>query len=144
MIEDKVINLLDFPRFQVREYLDLDGCAHSGNYDRDDRECRQCGFGMECEWLNRNDEIAMLKQRRLEELDHALDTAISYVQARAAGWEHDTRTCHCDSCEWLREAEHTRREVQDLLGVLSWVGLKTARRAEVGCPEGLESRQAGR
>ncbi|MEJ2643889.1 MAG: hypothetical protein P8180_02975 [Gammaproteobacteria bacterium] len=143
MIEDKVVNLLDFPRYQVREYLDLSGCPHSGYYDGHDPRCRNCEFGMECQWLNRNDEIATLKQQRLEELDNALDLAICYVESRATGWGHDTRTCHCDSCEWLREARRTRNQVQGVLDALSWIGLKTARRAgsdELAAMEGRSVR----
>ncbi|HKJ08861.1 MAG TPA: hypothetical protein VKA76_07235 [Gammaproteobacteria bacterium] len=140
MIEDKVVNLLDFPRYQVREYLDLSGCPHSGYYDAHDRRCRDCEFGMECEWLNRNDEIATLKQQRLEELDKALDLGICYVQSRATGWGHDTRACHCDSCEWLREAQRTRSQVQGVLEALAWIGLKTARRTEAEDPSVREGR----
>jgi len=127
MVKGTVDRLLDFPRFQLRQAMDLTGCPHSGRYAQDDPACRHCNWEDPCAWLVRNGEIASLKRRRLEELEQALGSGIDYVAAEVTQWGHNSQRCRCDACRWLREARRNHREIRELSAALRWVGLRTAR-----------------
>jgi len=101
----KFVQALRFPRQLLKDELDLNECPHDGLLDIDDRRCRLCDQRQKCEWLYDNDEFADLSQRSLEELDDALNIAAWHMRAVIATWEHDDRSCRCDACRWLREAQ---------------------------------------
>ncbi len=105
-MREKLIRALSYPRFLMRDYLDLDDCAFHGTYDRNCPQCRACNQEPECQWLVSNDEFAALEGRPLVELIRAVEVAITYVDARVAFWDHDRRMCACDACRWLRSTHH--------------------------------------
>lgn len=100
----RVIEALTFPRYQMLADLDRDNCTHSGFYARGDRKCRECDFGLECEWLYDNEEFGVVQRRPMRILVEALEFAINYIDAQVVEWEHDSERCACDACTWLRDA----------------------------------------
>ena len=111
-MKQQIIELLAFPRTLVRDHLELETCPHNGFFDQGDMRCLQCENGMECEWLYSNDEFAALQKHSLKRLTDALEFAVFYVEAEIARWGHDTLSCSCDSCKWLRRAQQMVEEVQ--------------------------------
>ncbi len=104
IMKDKLIELLAYPRFQLRDDMSFEDCPHSGLYNGEARDCGQCEYAPECKWLYCNDEFAALKSRPVEALAAALGFALGYVDKEVDSWGHNSQTCQCDACTWLRAA----------------------------------------
>jgi hypothetical protein len=104
-MKDKIIQTLAYPRLLVRGSMSLEDCEHNGNYAGGDSRCDDCEFALECRWLCNADEFAALERKPMEDVLDALDFAVDYVRAQTACAGHDSLTCRCNSCEWLRASE---------------------------------------
>ena len=109
-MREKLIRALSYPRFLVRDHLDLDECDFHGAYDPTCPQCRVCHQEPECQWLISNDEFAALEERKVAELIRAVELAVVYVDARVSFWEHNRRECVCDACRWLRSTRQLLHE----------------------------------
>ena len=112
-MREKIINALNYPRWLVRGMIELDECIHSGYYARDDTECRECDYAMLCEWLNVNDECAVLEQWPFERLTDSLKFSVSMVDALISRPGHNRHTCRCQTCAWLKDAQKLLLEAQN-------------------------------
>ena len=108
---EQVIEALLFPRSLVRDHIEIDQCAHAGHYAKDRKDCQQCDYGPECEWLYSNDEFIALERKPLPVLAQALEFALGYVDAQVSLWGHQHTSCHCDACVWLRRTQRLYGEV---------------------------------
>ncbi len=105
--------MLDFPRRIVRAEMDLFECQHNGEFDGNDRKCKECVDGPECQWLYATDAVAALESRSLNQLSEALEFAILSVAADAMEQEHDPQQCRCPMCGWLAQAEALHAEMRE-------------------------------
>ncbi len=97
--------LFRYPRWLVKQRIDLTDCPHGGHFDRTDRTCYECRMEAECRWVTNYDEFADLSCKPEAELLQALDLAIDFVGfCRGGHW----RACRCDSCVWLQQAERVQ------------------------------------
>ncbi len=96
--------LLDYPRWVIEREVDFTNCPHDGRFDSDDMGCTSCRFGTACRWLNVN-VSAPSPDVALPELIGALDAAVAYLHSPKRYESPHERGCHCDTCEWLREAK---------------------------------------
>jgi hypothetical protein len=112
-MEVRILKLLQFPRLLVEEGLELEDCPHAGMYDGVDRRCLDCYQGIECEWLGNSDAFSALEVRRPGGLSKTLEVSLCYVQAAIAEWGHDLRSCHCQACNWHREARNVCDQIRD-------------------------------
>lgn len=112
LVRERVIAMLNFPRQVVRGEMDLFECPHSGEFDSNDRECKECVDGPECQWLYATDAVAALGSRSLSQLSDALEFAILSVAAKAVEQEHDPQNCACPMCAWLTQAEALNAEMR--------------------------------
>lgn len=100
-----IIETLRYPRYEIRDNLDVDHCIHGGNYNYHDPRCLNCDSEVECHWLYENDECSALEAKSLGALTLALETAIEYIDGRVATLGHNVSECQCDACNWLKSAE---------------------------------------
>jgi hypothetical protein len=103
-MRERVIEVLAYPRHQLRENIDIDHCPHAGFYSRGTTECMECELEPECQWLCSNDEFSALKHKPKQALVDALEFATEYVDYLVTDWGHNSRLCGCDACTWLRDA----------------------------------------
>jgi len=103
-LRNNIIKLLEFPRVILQDNLNvkIDSCPHSCLFCKEDKTCQECHDGAECEWLYRNDYHAELDKKGLKQLIHELEFVILSVQALVAQWQHESLSCQCETCEWLR------------------------------------------
>jgi len=104
-MKEIIIETLRYPRYELRDNLDIDHCVHGGNYNASDPRCRACEYGHECHWLYENDECSALEKKSLTALTLTLESAMEYIDGRVAELGHNVSECHCDACEWLKRAE---------------------------------------
>ena len=115
-MKQRIIEALAYPRVLVRNQIDPSECSHNGHFNTMDGECQDCYHNAECEWLHSNDEFVALQSKSAEELEGALEFAIGFVDALCTRRGHQTRTCGCEACIWLRDTEQL---FNDLLNA-SW------------------------
>ncbi len=103
-MKTEIIDTLEFPRQIIRGHVPIETCEHAGNFSSSDTRCLVCETRLECEWLYYNDESAALTEKPLDVVVDALDSAVLYVDACVTRAVHNARMCHCEACDWLRQA----------------------------------------
>jgi len=103
-----IVTLLEYPRWLIEREVDFTNCHLGGDFDIDDKRCRDCHFGEACDWLNKNRTEPTLNSP-LPDLLNALQTAVAYVRGDARSAPGHDRHCDCDTCAWLQEAAHFLR-----------------------------------
>jgi hypothetical protein len=103
-----VYTLLELPRMVIERDVDFTNCRHRGVWDASAPECIDCHFGDACRWLNQH-RTPRLDSAALDELVHALDAAVRYIQSQTRHKKH----CSCDTCKWLIEARAFLRHRPD-------------------------------
>ncbi len=119
MIEKRVTYLLRLARLNIREYPEIRTCPQEGWYVADRRPCVDCESTVQCRWLQRCGDLASLKRQGLLDLDRVLEQATGHVEARARDFGHDSASCQCEACQWLREARSTLAETERVLQALA-------------------------
>jgi len=104
-----VTTLLEYPRWFIEREIDFTNCHHGGSYDTEDERCTSCKFGAACRWLNAN-RSAPDADSPLSELLVALDTAVFYLRSPQHEHAPHPRSCDCDTCTWLHEAQSFLRQ----------------------------------
>lgn len=99
-----VTTLLEYPRWYIEREVDFTNCHQGGTFDAEDEQCTSCEFGAACRWLNSN-RSAPSPDASLPELLVALDTAVFYLRSPQHEHAKHARSCSCDTCEWLHEAQ---------------------------------------
>lgn len=97
------ITLLEYPRWVIEREVDFTDCHRSGNFEVSDQQCVSCSFGQACRWLNSN-HVAAPTNPPLDELVHALSTAVEYFRSSTRDTNAHPTHCECDTCLWLHEA----------------------------------------
>ena len=105
-MRDRIIRALNYPTALIRGSVELHSCSHGGNYDQQDQACSDCNFEPECAWLIGHDENVSLNEKPIAVLIEALEYCYGYVDARATQLGHQSDSCNCDACRWLRDAGH--------------------------------------
>ena len=114
-MKTEVIAMLQFPRQLIRGHIPLDTCEHAGNFSSSDSGCHVCETRLECEWLYYNDESAALTEKPLDAVVDALGSAVLYVDACVTRAGHNARVCHCEACNWLRQAQRLHETTERAL-----------------------------
>lgn len=113
-IRRRILEALDYPRQVAMANVDLSACPHSGFFKSMDTTCSRCAKNYECDWLNSTDEFSDLAGKPMEFLYRALTFGIDYVDACNSVENHETNSCECDTCDWLREARLLVREYAEV------------------------------
>ena len=108
-MKNDIIETLNYPRYELRDNLDLEHCIHGGNFDAHDSRCLGCDCEFECRWLYENDECSATQEKTIAVLIKAMESAMEYVDARVADLGHNVSECQCDACDWLKHAESIYR-----------------------------------
>lgn len=103
---DQILRLLRYPRSVLGTLAPLASCSHAGFLDPKDPGCHDCDYEIECAWLYSNDEFADLGEKPLSALLEALDYAAALIEAQITGAGHDSCSCACEWCAWVRAARH--------------------------------------
>lgn len=97
--------MLSYPRSIMRGNLEMEYCAHQGEYAKGDDYCLVCIDAGDCQWVQRNHELAKFDRRDHRQLTAELEYARDYISAQVTFWGHRQNSCGCASCSWLREAQ---------------------------------------
>jgi len=100
-----LIELLDYPRKRIVQSMELKACPHAGFFNTSDEQCLNCHQGMECIWMNHNDELVAVEQKSIKELKQQLLIAVDFIDSSLTPHHLSRRNCECENCVWLRKAQ---------------------------------------
>lgn len=105
----RIIEALTYPRMLMMSRMDLQDCPMNLYFSADQHICRICEQGVECSWLNSNDEFSVLAEQPIEILFEAFIFSIDFVDAHISRDGHNFRHCACETCSWAKDARHLVR-----------------------------------
>lgn len=103
----RLIELLAYPRKRILQSMEVAHCPHAVFFNPCDEQCIHCHQGMECQWMNRNDELVAVEQKSVKELKQQLLIAVDFVDSSLSPHHLSRRQCQCDNCVWLRNVQTT-------------------------------------
>ena len=112
MNRQTLLAALFYPRFHLRNNLMQRDCPLDNHFREDAQACGACLYQDECRWLGNVETDPHLQDRSTAELVRTLAFAVHYIDADVAYWGHDPRQCHCEACQWLREAQQEIQQVE--------------------------------
>lgn len=104
-IKSQLIELYEFARSRIIKSMDLRQCPHAGFYNSRDDECNFCNQGLECQWMNHNDELVSLEEKSIAQLKQQLLIAVDFIDSNLTPYHLSRRHCECENCLWLRKAQ---------------------------------------
>lgn len=100
-----LIELLEFPRKRILQSMEVTHCPHAVFFNDSDEQCLTCHQGMECIWMNQNDELVAVEQKSITELKQQLLIAVDFIDSSLSPHHLSRRQCQCDNCAWLRRVQ---------------------------------------
>lgn len=102
---DRFIDKLKSARPLVVAYFDPPGCDWSGRFHAEQKECRQCADASVCSWIFGQDPAPDLSAFSEDELNDALVYAAGFLESEMFVADHDSESCSCAICVWVRDAK---------------------------------------
>ena len=112
-MRQKFIEAMTYPRILMAAHIDANDCPMHRYYNPEHGSCQACEQGIECHWLNQNDEFSALVNQPMEALVATFEFSVDYVDAYLSRENHSLRFCACDSCMWLRDARRLIKSYQN-------------------------------
>ncbi|MDR8525216.1 hypothetical protein [Shewanella fidelis] len=103
--KSQLIELLEYPRRRILQSMELRYCPHAGFYNPTDMKCINCHQGMECTWMNHNDETIAVERKTVEDLKQQLLVAVDFIDSSLTPHHLSRRNCECENCIWLRKVQ---------------------------------------
>jgi len=100
-----LIELLEYPRKRIVQSMELKFCPHAGFFNNSDEQCLFCHQGMECTWMNHNDELVAVEKKSVQEIKQQLLIAVDFIDSSLTPHHLSRRNCECENCVWLRKAQ---------------------------------------
>ncbi|MDB2387293.1 hypothetical protein N9W21_08125 [Shewanella sp.] len=101
----QLIELLKYPRQRILQSMELDRCPHAGFFNHSDMACINCHQGMECTWMNANDETIAVDQKTEAALKQQLLVAVDFIDSSLSPHHLSRHYCECDNCSWLKSVQ---------------------------------------
>jgi len=108
----QLIEALTYPRLLVLRLIEEGNCPHSSLFDATEERCNHCDPNEECSWTNCMRDFRNFENRTNESLSVSLREGIKLVEALHRELRHDETTCTCETCGWIRNAEHLTEECE--------------------------------
>ncbi|NNF51320.1 MAG: hypothetical protein HKN59_02670 [Gammaproteobacteria bacterium] len=111
-ISRQLIEMLTFPRLKAIEALDLGVCPHGGVFHARDQGCQTCIAMFECSWLKSHEPFVDLASQSRPELVASLRLAIDFLVSQNHRKNSAIKSCVCESCRWIENANRLIREAE--------------------------------
>ena len=114
-MRQQLIEALLYPR-KLLEELILDGNYVKKNmFEATGERCAHCTETEECGWDQCREDFKKLNEASAESLSVSLREGILFVESLHKDLRHDETTCICETCVWIRKAEHLTEEAEHQL-----------------------------
>ena len=108
----QLIEALTYPRLLVMELIEEGNFEHESLFAATGERCHHCDATGECGWVNCLQDFREFEKRTTESLSASLREGIKLVEALHSKLRHDETTCTCETCNWIRNAEHLTEECE--------------------------------
>ena len=108
----QLIEALLYPRKMVEGLIDEGHFPHQNLYEATGERCHHCDGSGDCGWTTCLQDFRHFDDMSTEELGAALREGIRLVESLFNELHHDETSCHCETCTWVRNAEHLTEEVE--------------------------------
>lgn len=108
----QLIEALTYPRLLVLRLIEASNCPHESLFDATGERCNHCDLKKECNWVNCMRDFRNFDKKTTETLSVSLREGIKLVEALHNELRHDETTCTCETCTWIRSAEHLTEECE--------------------------------
>ncbi len=108
----QLIEALTYPGLLVRQLIEEGNYPHVSLHAATGQRCHACDGSAECGWDKCLADFSHRDDKTIEELSSSLREGIKLVEALHSELRHDETTCHCETCIWIRNAEHLTEECE--------------------------------
>ena len=108
----QLIEALSFPGLLVKQLIEGGNYPHKNLYEATGERCNHCDGSGNCNWDHCLEDFTHRDQKSLEELGESLREGIKLVESLHRHLRHDETTCTCETCSWIRNAEHLTEEIE--------------------------------
>jgi hypothetical protein len=100
-----------YPRLLLQQLIDDHNYHHKNMFEATGERCNHC-TGEGCGWETCMQDFRHFDDMTDEVLSVSLREGIKFVEALHKHLRHDETTCTCETCNWIRNAEHLTEEVE--------------------------------
>lgn len=108
----QLIEALTYPRLLVLRLIEEGNFPHESLFAATGERCNHCEPKNECNWVNCMRDFRNFDKKTTETLSVSLREGIKLVEALHSELRHDETTCTCETCNWIRNAEHLTEECE--------------------------------
>ena len=108
----QLIEALSYPKLLVKNIIEDRDCPHDSLFEATDDRCHHCDIGRDCHWVNCLDEFDNFDGKATHTINASLRYGIKLVERLHSELHHDETTCTCETCNWVRNAEHLTEECE--------------------------------
>ena len=108
----QLIEALTYPGLLVRQLIEEGNFAHASFYEATGQRCQACDGVGECGWDKCLGDFSHRDDKSMGALSGSLRDGIKLVEALHSELRHDETTCTCETCSWIRNAEHLMEECE--------------------------------
>jgi len=106
----QLIEALTYPGLMVRQLIEESNYPHRSLYEAIGERCNKCSAGSDCSWATCLRDFSNYDEKSTEDLGEILREGIKFVESLHNELRHDETTCTCETCSWIRNAEHLTEE----------------------------------
>ena len=107
-----LIEALTYPRILVKKLIEEHNYQHNSIFEATGERCHHCSLDDGCGWEKCFQDFRKFEEMPTETLAESLREGIKLVEALHSELHHDETTCTCETCNWIRNAEHLTEEVE--------------------------------
>jgi hypothetical protein len=110
-MRQQLIEALTYPRLLIRNLIDEHNYQHKNLFEATGERCNHCE-GQDCGWETCFQDFRKFEEMPIDALAASLREGIRLVESLYSELHHDETTCTCETCNWVRNAEHLTEECE--------------------------------
>ena len=108
-MRQQLIEALTYPRILIQRLIEEHNYQHNNLFEATGERCNHCE-GEDCCWETCFQDFRKFDEMPIETLAASLREGIRLVESLYNELHHDETTCTCETCNWVRNAEHLMEE----------------------------------
>jgi hypothetical protein len=114
-MRQQLIEALLYPRKMLEELIEVGNYAQKNMFEATGERCHHCEGTGDCSWDHCLEDFQKLNEAPDAVLTASLREGIRLVESMHRHLRHDETTCTCETCNWIRNAEHLTEEAEHKL-----------------------------
>lgn len=111
-MREQLIEALIYPRLMVMRLIEDGNFPHESLFAATGERCHHCDPTKDCGWVTCLQDFRHFDEKTTESLSASLREGIKLVERLHNHLRHDETTCTCQTCIWIRNAEHLTEECE--------------------------------